>query len=137
MRYTGSKIPFGMPGNTKEGEWLNVELPDEKTVTTMACTATTIFYLNQDGQVFTSGLNHKGEMGEKGSSSNVPFALKEHSKLKDQKVTFLAAHSHKLAAVNSDGSLFMFGKVDKKVVDPETGVTVLRTCCHSTQFYFL
>lgn len=66
VRYTGSKIPFGLEGETKPSEWLSVELPQEQKVSVVACTATTAFFLTAEGIVFTSGLNHKGEMGTKG-----------------------------------------------------------------------
>ena len=66
VRYTGSKVPFGQEGETRPGEWLTVELPQEQKASVVACTATTAFFLTAEGTVFTSGLNLKGEMGMKG-----------------------------------------------------------------------
>ena len=66
VRYTGSKIPFGQEGETKSGEWLSVELPEEQRALVVACSGSTAFFLTAEGVVYTSGLNHKGEMGTKG-----------------------------------------------------------------------
>ena len=66
VRYTGSKIPFGVEGDSRPSEWLPVELQQEQKASVVACTGTTAFFLTADGTVFTSGLNNKGEMGMKG-----------------------------------------------------------------------
>ena len=53
--------------------------------------------------------------------------------LKDNKIKSIAAQGQKMAAVNSEGSLFMFGKVSKKVADSESGVVTSLLGTHVTQ----
>ncbi len=66
VRYTGSKVPFGQEGETKPGEWLTVELPQEQKASVVACTAAAAFFLIAEGTVFASGQNLKFETGVKG-----------------------------------------------------------------------
>jgi E3 ubiquitin-protein ligase MYCBP2 len=130
VQYTGSQVPFGKDGKTEEGEWEAVTLPKEQTVSKVACTSTAAFFLSNEGSVYTSGDNKKGEMGTKTTGKHT---LMEHPMLKDNNIKSIAAQGQKMAAVNSEGSLFMFGKVSKKVADSESGVVTSLLGTHVTQ----
>ena len=55
------------------------------------------------------------------SGSNKPISLRKHAALQEQKIASIAAHGQTFAAVNTEGSLFLFGKTSKGIADKDTG----------------